>query len=1595
MYSTNILLNLISTIFKTINSSVDDTRKTLALFNKDWNTYKTNWQNANGFWGKVGSVFAPSKSTSVAPQQLQILKNWNNAVKHGCTNQETFNRIIADADDKTKLYFAGLKKGKGSVEGLKNAQNVAKDSTIGLTIAQTALNAAISMGIGILINLAITGITKLVNANKEAIESANELREKYADFKETNASNISTLKGLEDEFTELSKGVSQYGDNISLTTEQYDRYREIVQQIVGMSPSLAEGYDTENGYIADKNGLLERAIELQEIEYRNELRKITNLQNLKTSMAGYIAEYKEAFEGGFVTEDMSAISTEKATDFSNALYQAFNFSERYDGGYKSEDLAREILTSLGVDNIDKEMEKFFNENGYYQSSWFFSKYADEIANNIDAVANALSFEGVGLDEDEFENRILTLKDCAQAYLDMKDSISMANESIQTDLRYIAEYADGYDSLSSEQQKFVNEFLKGFNIDDITSRDWFGNLAYDEDKMKSVKRQINDFVEALSQDETTKDALSKLYAIPTDSQSVGDFVSQFRSALDTVRDYCEENGIEIPLGISESETEINELEAQYNRVVEYAKGKFDGYDFSDFFKTKSINSKEELDKFLEIAQGANTATEAMEKYVQSSTSLDKMTDSLSELEGASDKIKTLGSAFKELSDDGYITTKTLGEIRTATGLSGDEWAEYETKLLNAKKGSAEFNQVLSELTYKILENEFATIDLTNATDEEITAIENKIAAILRENGVTNASAVAHEYMRMARVNEAIAAYDGTQASYDSAAALISESLSAEQTKVAMARLELAKLNVNKAKITSADDIDNIIAIANAALVGAEALVEFQKAKVWAENVSAETLSQVADGTFVGPLPFGKAGVDLLQGKYTFEIDKLDPSDFKVGAPRYSGGTNPKDSDSGSNKNDALDNFLKAAEQRYEIHEDEIAYIDELNYALKELCKTDEERYELNKKIEEAYSKHSKDRIADIEHYNELLENQGLQYSDGYISNAREAQKIIADEDSRYRKKKRKELLGLWGLDEETLAGLPEEAKTNVEKTLTDMIDSSDYIQELQKDWWSWEEKIQDALSSSFDEEEAKIEHKIKLTLEADPYADITSFYDQLQEAYHAEAERLRAINPIKYADEIRELSEKWWDAEQSKADWRWENSQRWIDQRNAYNDWGLFDDSEIQAWERVVKWLREEYPNDLERIQEAEQSLFEARKEEFNKATDLASSYLDSRKTLLQSYYDVTNSVAEAQHEIDKELAASLTMSEYLDRRTHNLLFNQEDYNVLSEELYDIQYKADKLQREYQRALSGATLDTIEEITSNYEMQYETLMKSYEIAKAELEVAKKRQQLDNVLNERNVRMFINGQWQWVANTQDVINAQNEYADAKYEAERARIEKTQTDSLNNLTAQQDHLGTIINQFESGVINLDYAIDQVVRMFGDLPTAVYKSLTSARIHDVSKLETGQIYRGDWTSYSDGKVKYASNGMPIGQIYNGSWLDYEAHADGTRYTKHGNVLMGEVEPEMFITNNGHLIPINQPTFGNVSAGGIVFNHDQMEFTRSLWDMTNMSIPNYSSLVNHTPQPIAHTEDNRIIINGMIVDSGSSDGQALISSLRRYVGNH
>ena len=113
-----------------------------------------------------------------------------------------------------------------------------------------------------MVSLAVTGISKLITYQQDCINKANELTSTYKEQQKTITDNISTIQGLNGEFETLSKGVDDYGNNIALSTEEYKRYKEIVSQILDISPELKTGFDKEGNAIANKNSLIERSIEL-------------------------------------------------------------------------------------------------------------------------------------------------------------------------------------------------------------------------------------------------------------------------------------------------------------------------------------------------------------------------------------------------------------------------------------------------------------------------------------------------------------------------------------------------------------------------------------------------------------------------------------------------------------------------------------------------------------------------------------------------------------------------------------------------------------------------------------------------------------------------------------------------------------------------------------------------------------------------------------------------------------------------------------------------------------------------------------------------------------------------------------------------------------------------------------------------------------------------------------------------------------------------------------------------------------------------------------------------------------------------------------
>ena len=702
-------------------------------------------------------------------------------------------------------------------------------------------------------------------------------------------------------------------------------------------------------------------------------------------------------------------------------------------------------------------------------------------------------------------------------------------------------------------------------------------------------------------------------------------------------------------------------------------------------------------------------------------------------------------------------------------------------------------------------------------------------------------------------------------------------------------------------------------------GKKTLVYEYNGKIYRGNRNETAYDQAANAALADA--YNKSFTDMS------EIESVDTdTDF---TPATEGSDNKEE-------NTPLKNYLKDAENKYKIHQNEEQYINDLIWAQNNLVKSKEEELEIIKKIDEAYRNSSDNQIKDIKHQIDI----------------------------------KKELYG------------------------------DDY--NATEDW----DKIQE-------EAHAK----------ANKYRE----YAREQLGYYNEGvtadEKAKIDEWIENTDEIQNMQNIWWDAQNNKLNWRFNNSKNWIEERNRLGDWNLFGDSEVEAWERVIKWLEEEYPNAIDEIKEAEEKLYDSRKEQFNKATDFANSYLDSHKTILQAHHGVINSIAEAQHEINKELEASMTMYEYLDEDTRKLLFNQEDYNKLSKELVRIENEAIELQTEYEEKMRNATLETVESITSEYEMQYETLMKSYEIAKADLEIAKKKQKLNNVLNERNVRMLINGEWQWVANTQDVIDAKSELADAEYAKRVAKSGLTQQESINNLTRQQNQLGVVINLFENGVIDLKTAVKWATGAIEDLPKSI-SSLFSKVGANTSQTQNNSSRNtsssggsgsssqpknnatafipgvGDVPVYinSSGKTETA---LPVGSIVHTGGGDYvitggeagnytsekiDKNAKGTKSANPGLSLINELKDEGLITNDGTFIPL-----ANFSGGETVFNHEMME---NLWRLAQLPI---SALLNNIPamNKMSQIIEQNQIFHGDIIVNNPTDWNDFIRQLNTQAKSH
>ena len=227
-----------------------------------------NWIKDGSLWGMlVGNDKADSKIMEQIATDFEDAQG--SAESYGDVLQSVSSRFAGLHSETRKTLEANLATKSSFGDAAEFASQYATqlgEATVKtklLTLAGKAGNIALNAFTGFLVGAAIDGLISCIKyvatMRQRSIDAATEITKAWKEAEdklEDMKSSVKSLTDSYDEFEKLSKGVSAYGENLSLTADEYDRYHEISNQIADLFPSLIVGYDSQyNAVVKLKNGV--------------------------------------------------------------------------------------------------------------------------------------------------------------------------------------------------------------------------------------------------------------------------------------------------------------------------------------------------------------------------------------------------------------------------------------------------------------------------------------------------------------------------------------------------------------------------------------------------------------------------------------------------------------------------------------------------------------------------------------------------------------------------------------------------------------------------------------------------------------------------------------------------------------------------------------------------------------------------------------------------------------------------------------------------------------------------------------------------------------------------------------------------------------------------------------------------------------------------------------------------------------------------------------------------------------------------------------------------------------------------------------------
>ena len=444
-------------------------------------------------------------------------------------------------------------------------------------------NIAVAMLITEGISFAWNEIMNLINAEEIAIEkgqeaqkAAQEAYDSFAEQKtsltdiavnitggEVDSTNItSTIDEIATEWAELQKGVNPLtGENISLSSEQYQRYLDVSNQLASLFPTLITGTTAQGDALVDLgSNATEAADKLTElVDAQRAMTYYDQLEQMPDTVEGLSTEL-ESVQRDLEKQKELFEETKRQIDDINNLRGQISFDE-----------------SLGILSIPKELAPLIDseltKNLYGNISSYLGLSADgqnieldintermgeNYASKVqDAVDNAIetSLDNIGIKSSEYNAAVANLEAQTQGIL--SEGISAVSNLIETNPDFVI--------LSDELQNAILSSLGNLDLISIMEDADFDPETFAYDIQRTY---LDPFIDASDQ---AKEALTEALTMDREDLTLQEYnrtmLDAFAQAFPNAEDL--KNALDL-FG-------FNDIIDEYSNMAEVLRSKFKGYE----------------------------------------------------------------------------------------------------------------------------------------------------------------------------------------------------------------------------------------------------------------------------------------------------------------------------------------------------------------------------------------------------------------------------------------------------------------------------------------------------------------------------------------------------------------------------------------------------------------------------------------------------------------------------------------------------------------------------------------------------------------------------------------------------------------------------------------------------------------------------------------------------------------------------------------------------------------------------------------------------------------------------------------------------------